>query len=78
MDDEIFDGIEYSLKQALAYARGEIELPNTTYETTWPDCPGGCAHMQHDLDCELKERCLVELCDDECCRVGRPSKYMKV
>lgn len=77
MDNEIFECIKHSLKQVLAHTRGEIELPCKTYETTWPDCPGGCVHMKPDLECKFKESCWVELCETEDCRVGRPSKYME-
>ena len=77
MDDEVFKGVKHGLEQVLAHVRGEITIPHKTYETTWPDCPGGCVHMGADLECEFKEKCVVELCDTEDCRVGRPSRYMK-
>lgn len=77
MNNDVFEGIKHGLEQALAHARGEITLPHKTYETTWPDCPGGCVHMMDDLDCEFKAKCVVELCDTEDCRVGKPSRYTK-
>lgn len=74
MKDDIYRGILEGLEQALAHTRGEIELPSKTYEHTFPDCPP-CWCMQ-DNDCIHKDKCIVQISQDNECRVGMPSKYI--
>lgn len=52
-------------------------LLDERFEMTWPDCPKGCANLNENKWCEYANRCVTKLADDEDCRVGMPSKYMK-
>lgn len=76
MSKEIYEGLLKGLNQALAYKRGEIELPSRTYEHTFPDCPR-CWHMNNN-ECIFKDKCMVQISDDGECRIGTPSRYMSM
>lgn len=76
MDKEIYEGLLEGLNQALAYERGEIELPSRTFEHTFPDCPP-CCHMI-DNECIFKDKCVIRISEDGESRVGTPSKYVSM
>lgn len=70
----MFELLNEGLQQVLAHDRGEIELPHRTWEHTFPDCPP-CWCMQ-DNDCIHKDKCVVQISQDNECRVGVPSKHI--
>lgn len=76
MSGDFYCGILEGLEQALAHTRGESELSSKTYEHTFPDCPS-CWYMQ-DNDCIHKDKCVVQISQDNECRVGTPSKYISL
>ena len=76
MNDDVYSEILEGSEQALAHTRGEIEFPSKTYEHTFPYCPS-CWYMQGN-DCIHKDKCVIQISQDNECRVGMPSKYISL
>lgn len=72
-----FNDLMSGLKEAVAFTRGEIDLPCTTYEHTHPFCPLYCRNLRSDGDCLEKEDCFVRV-DENGNRTKDPTKYRRL